>query len=85
VALETNGGEERIRERLALLGAGQELVGFVEGYNAADGCVLLQEEREADVEKRTGRFRGDAGAGQIDDGELAGLGWVSESSNYCHI
>lgn len=73
MALETDRGEEVLGQSGGLAALVHVLVRLVECDDAAnDVSVLLEEEGEADVEELAGALGGDAGAGEVDDGELAG-------------
>ncbi len=74
VALQANGREEPLGERLGFQGARHVLVRLVKGDDAADGVgLLLEEETEANSEERAGRHVGDARARQVDNGQPTGL------------
>lgn len=46
---------------------------LIQGHYSADFGVLLHEYSKANVEKRTGCIRGNAGAGEVDDCQLRRL------------
>lgn len=86
MALKTDRGEEVLRQGGGLATLVHVLVRLIEGDHSADVAVLLEEEGEADVEELAGTLGGNAWAGEVDDGELAGARGpvVASLSFLCH-
>lgn len=59
----------KIKENWACSLSSTHLVGFIQGNNPPVRAAVLEEERKADIEQRTGVVLGHEGATEVDNGK----------------